>query len=678
MLVLRDNFISAKKNVSLCFSRRGKVLGNSISNKLKAPNVSLIIESVARISSQPQIPHDRRFVIFAVMMLLSIQSVLLAYSATKHSPTMLEPGFLAAGIYHWKFGRYELFRVNPPLVRMVAATPVMVAGHNEDWGNFYEFPGARSAFNIGADFVKVNGRRSIWLFTIARWSCIPFCLAGGLFCFFWSRELWQSNFAGLITLTLWCFSPNILAHGELITTDCAATSLGIGASYLFWRWLQQPTWKRAFFAGLVLGLAELTKTTWAILFGLWPLLWLCRLWMTPLSTDGEKSFGTIRFPNQTAQLGIILLLGLYVINLGYLFDGSFTKLKDYTFVSSHFTGTETRGKIGNRFADTWIGLLPVPVPKQYLLGLDIQMRDFDHYAHPSYLRGEWRHGGWWYYYLYGLAVKTPHGTQVLFTLAVLIMSTRVFTRRTKLFAINYPQPRDLMMLLVPGMVIMILVSAQLEFNHHLRYVLPVLGFAFVYCGQVIFILPLFKSIIKSSAYNSIFNFVRILLIIIIVGSLLAVVVSLSSVYPHQLTYFNELAGGPENGEQHLLHSNVDWGQGLIELKHWVEKHPERQPVYLAYYGFYDPTHIGLSEMKPIDLNNSDLPTSQQATDFLQPGWYAISKNFVNGCEWFGYDGSAGRSRYNYKIKKVFSNKYPVESFAHSIQLFHVPAKSISE
>ena len=50
-----------------------------------------------------------------------------------------------------------------------------------------------------------------------------FSLIGGLFCFAWSRELWQSNSAGLISLTLWCFEPNILAHGELITPDCAAT-----------------------------------------------------------------------------------------------------------------------------------------------------------------------------------------------------------------------------------------------------------------------------------------------------------------------------------------------------------------------------------------------------------------------------------------------------------------------
>ncbi len=36
--------------------------------------------------------------------------------------------------------------------------------------------------------------------------------------------------------------------------------------------------------------------------------------------------------------------------------------------------------------------------------------------------------------------------------------------------------------------------------------------------------------------------------------------SVVSNFPHQLCYFNEAAGGPENGYQHLLGSSFDWGQ----------------------------------------------------------------------------------------------------------------------
>jgi hypothetical protein len=61
----------------------------------------------------------------AVITLLGTQAGLLAYSATRHSPTHLEPAFLAAGISHWQFGRFELYRVNPPLVRMFTALPLL-------------------------------------------------------------------------------------------------------------------------------------------------------------------------------------------------------------------------------------------------------------------------------------------------------------------------------------------------------------------------------------------------------------------------------------------------------------------------------------------------------------------------------------------------------------------------
>jgi hypothetical protein len=83
-----------------------------------------------------------------VALLLVIHSGLLAYSAYVHSPTLNEPGHLVAGISHWRF---ELFRVNPPLVRMVAALPVMVAGVETDWSNFYDGPGARPVFSMGGE-----------------------------------------------------------------------------------------------------------------------------------------------------------------------------------------------------------------------------------------------------------------------------------------------------------------------------------------------------------------------------------------------------------------------------------------------------------------------------------------------------------------------------------------------
>lgn len=410
---------------------------------------------------------------FLVSLLLAIHAGLLAHSATWHSPTLNEPGHLVAGLSNWKFGRFELYRVNPPLVRMVAALPVMVVGYEEDWTGFYESPGARPVFGMGADFIKANGERSLWLFTIARWACIPFSLIGGLFCFLWARDLWNSERAGLLALALWCFEPNILAHGELITSDCAATSLGLGAGYLFWKWLKTPAWNRAIYAGLLLGLAQLAKMSLVILFGLWPLLWLFWVLLDSRSTREQElpPSQSVTIQKQLSQLSAILCIGLYLLNFGYCFDGSFTQLKEFTFVSSAFTGLEESGAEGNRFQETFLAEVPVPLPKQYLLGMDIQKHDFEDYGQPSYLRGEWKDGGWWYYYLYAFAVKTTHGWQLLLLCAIV---TLLYWRPVTV--------RDLVALLLPAIVIFVLVSSQLEFNHHFRYVLPAFGPLLVLSG----------------------------------------------------------------------------------------------------------------------------------------------------------------------------------------------------
>ena len=467
-------------------------------------------------------PIRRRLTAWAVILLLSAQAGLLGYSATRHSPTMLEPAQLAAGVSNWEFGRFELFRVNPPLVRMIAAVPVLVVGCETDWSSFYDSPGARPEFAVGAGFIAANGERSIWLMTLARWACIPLATIGGLFCFCWSRELWQSNAAGLLTLALWCFDPNILAHGELITTDLAAAGFGVGAAFLFYRWLRQPTWTRAAAAGLVLGLAQLSKMSWLFLFGLFPAIY-CVWWLTSRTRyrerrrHGDEQAGglassapadpgaasVVTEPGRsfdrrtTAQLAAILVIALYVLNLGYGFDGTFTRLGDYTFISSRLTGNDQSGTPGNRFAGTWLAAVPAPLPQQYLLGLDTQQHDFEDYGQPSYLRGEWKDGGWWYYYLYGLWVKAPHGTQLLFLAAVALCLVDLFRgHRAEPLSDAWPMestlgetavlPLHLTMscLILPPVILFVLVSAQLEFNHHLRYVLPCAGFAFVLIGRL--------------------------------------------------------------------------------------------------------------------------------------------------------------------------------------------------
>lgn len=493
----------------------------------------------------------------AIVTLLLIQAGLLAYSATCHSPTHLEPAFLVSGISHWQFGRFELYRVNPPLVRMLAALPVLAVGCETNWSHFFDGPGSRAEFPLGEDFIKANGKASIPLFIYARWACIPYNMIGAYFAYRWAMELYQSVSAGFVTLILYVFEPNLLAHGELITPDAACTAFGILAGYTFWRWLKQPTWTRAMLAGGALGLAELAKMSWLILFGLWPLLWLVWRWLEPRGyirrdfrvkhNQQLKSPAPPIHSQELIQLFTIILTAVYLINLCYAFDNSGTQLGDFQFVSMTLTGRDKPGDPGNRFRDTVLGKVPIPLPKQYVLGFDNQKKDLEDFPQQSFLRGEWKDGGWWYYYLYGLLIKVPCGTLGLLVLAIV----------TRLSRSDCVVPlRDELVLLLPAASLLTMVSSQTEFNIHLRYVFPSLGLLLIFAGF--------------SGKHILLNQMRL-------STLTAVVlityssISTLLVYPHHLAYFNDFVGGPKNGYKHLQGSSFNWGQQFLLLAARAEK-----------------------------------------------------------------------------------------------------------
>src|SRR5207253_541717 len=105
-----------------------------------------------------------------------------------------------------------------------------------------------------------------------RWACIPFSLLGAVVCYSWSKDLYGMA-SGFLATILWCFCPNVLGHGALIMPDIPAAAFAAAACYAFWRWLKEPTWLRSLYAGIVLGIAELVKTTLTVFYPLWPVLW---------------------------------------------------------------------------------------------------------------------------------------------------------------------------------------------------------------------------------------------------------------------------------------------------------------------------------------------------------------------------------------------------------------------
>ena len=670
---------------------------------------------------------------YALILLLAIHGGLLAVSGHVHSPTLNEPAHAVAGISNWRSGGFDIYNVNPPLTRVVAAIPLSVMSVEIDWSRNESKPHVRSEFMLGEDFVAANCSRFIQLFTLARWACIPFGLVGCCFCYCWARELYGPS-AGILAASLWCFCPNILGHGGLITPDVAATAFAVGACYTFWQWLVRPTWLHTVISGAMLGLAELTKTTLIIFLPLWPLLWL--VYRFRQSNSRWPDLG-----REAAMLAVRTVIAIYVINCGYLFEGSFTRLKEFRFLSTALSSSEGRlpnvNTGTNRFADTWLGSLPVPVPKNYIAGIDLQRLDFENYMYPSYLRGTFRRGGWWYYYLYALAIKVPLGTWLLILLAAtrgiwwrtgkqtshgsrsepvtladgttqrvpavpapLANGTgQIPATSTALSHDTGPVPatlgttwRDEFILVAPAFIILIFVSSQTGFSEHMRYALPIFPFFFVWISRVAVVFEPNKphepsgdqsrpsgtevqsevqDISPARLEGPTRNRTTRQRIIagLIIASLAWSIINSLSVYPHSLSYFNELVGGPTGGPKHLIHSNVDWGQDLLFLKKWLDKHPEARPLKLAYFGYFDPKYAGIEYSAP------EVPSVGEGEDPVDapipPGWYAVSVNFVQGLPYFSYKGDGTKVSYGLKELARFQRLEPVAMAGYSIYIYHV-------
>jgi len=554
--------------------------------------------------------------IFWLASLLALQLCLLLSLSWRVSLNRTEAGHLGASIYFYKTHRFDVFHVNPPLTRYFVGLPILLSTPDYDWKSYSQRPQDRSEWLIGTAFIDANSPEKIhWITFLTRCSLIPIILLGSWFGYRLASELYGQT-AGIVFLVLWTFSPLVLAWGATICPDVCAASLGIIGVYTFWHWLKTPTWRKAIASGICLGLLPLTKMTWIIAFPLWVLIWL--IWVIPYYIKRNPNVNISGWK----QLAAILLIGVYMINMGYGFDGSFRQLKDYRFISHTLTGRDIDEKslaviTGNRFENSRLGYVPVPLPGEFIQGIDTQKLDFER-GIESYLRGEYSQHGWWYYYVYTVLIKEPLGTLCLGLLAI----------SATIFLTQYNASwRDEMIVILPGLVFFIFVSSQDGFSLHPRYIIPGLPFAYIWVSK------LGQSFAKKQYLLSIATTV---LLVWIIGSSLYY-------FPHSMSYFNELIGGAKNGSKHLLGSNIDWGQNSYFFQKWYNAHPEARPLKIAYTSAESLDRLGIKD-------------NQQPPNAPKPGWFALGGNEIYG------------SSKQYEYFKRFE---PVDMIGYSIYVYHV-------
>lgn len=463
--------------------------------------------------------------------------VLTIHAARVETPTVDEFAHVPAGMAYLVHGRFDLYSKNPPLFKALMSAPLLarsaVVVPEVDvpplgWGPWL----------YGQRFMQANRERYLELFLPARLVVILCGLLAGVVIHSWSHELFGTRAAALCT-ALYFLSPTVLAHSHLATTDVGGMAGVVLVMYLLRRACSRPGIAHVLLVALAWGAALLVKFTAVLLLPVVvAVVAVCR-W-----NDRKRAL---------RDLLLIAVGALLVVNLGMGFQGSFRTLERYNLDSAF-------GRSLQRVLPGWT---PVPLPREYVVGFDAQKRDTESGEFGSYLNGRWSEGGWWYYDLVALAVKTP-----LPFLPMLLGAARLL-RSCRL-------PRDeLLLLLAPPAVLVVAMTGFNRLNIGIRYLLPLFPFLFILLGALW---------TRWSGRGS-----QIAAAVVVAWYAAAALATA----PAHLSFFNLAVGGPRNGHRLLLDSNLDWGQDLYRLRPALEQAGYEGKIGLLYFGHVDPALYGI-------------------------------------------------------------------------------------
>jgi 4-amino-4-deoxy-L-arabinose transferase-like glycosyltransferase len=484
---------------------------------------------------------------------LMVQGGLGVDAARRWTPTHDEYWHLPYGLYYWQTGHLEADPINPPLVRLWASVPLWFSTVRLNLDGADPTP-----YAVGDAFLRAAGPHYRGLFFQGRLMMLWWGLAGLVVAALWARA-WFGEAAGMAAVVLWAGCPTLLSQAVVVTHDLPLAVATLAALAALARWAQRPTWGRAVVFGAWLGLAQLTKLTAVLLYPLSLVLWFV------LPREATP-------PPRRQLLAMWVVAGVVswsVLCAGYGFQGV-----------GRADGSELAGD----------GYARRLLPKAYRMAWRRLAQDLEN-VHPVFLNGEWRRGGFPLYYVYALGYKLPLGT-----LAAGVLSLGALCRRNATAATR----RRIAALVLAFLAFV--VPASVSTNQiGVRYILPAYPCLLLWATHV-------------TAWfdgRSLWRHKGGLVL------LLASVPWALRYHPHHLAYFNEWAGGPVGGRQHLVDSNLDWGQDLYALAAELPARTGGEPVSVAYFGSVPPTSAGLSGGPPTPF----VPT---------PGWHAVSVNFVQG------------------------------------------------
>ena len=356
----------------------------------------------------------------------------------------------------------------------------------------------------------------------ARMATILMTILGGL-C------LWRaaSRFGpgpALVTHALWCVSPSILANGALATLDGWVTAFLCVVILAAVRYCEAPGPLRAAAWGAALGLAAACKVT--------------SLAAVPVAL----MVGAVAWKRQGRPGG---LPAAWKAAGAFAASGFLALWAAYLLSTGPVTAAEGPGFVLAPFPQWWGGLL--------------QQWGVAGAGHSTYLFGEVRSTGWWWFYLAALALKTTIGAQ-----ALALVRLAAWARRRPLPAERWT---DAAILAYPAVLLLLLSVGRTQTG--IRYLLPAFPFAMLWAGRAL--TDAVRAFGPAAGRAA------------VAVAVLASAAESLAVHPHHLMFFNRWAGGPLGGPRYLILGD-DWGQDQRRLGEWQAANHIPTIYYAEYSG----------------------------------------------------------------------------------------------
>lgn len=503
----------------------------------------------------------KQWTIAAAAILLLILEAQLLLSVRQNSQTFDESAHLYAGYSYLKCGDLGINPEHPPLVKLVAALPLLPLRLQVQPPPEIYFRGA-SGYG-GIQFLYAHDADAL-LFR-ARAICTLFTLSLALLVFLAGYEMFGAG-AGMFALVLFVFEPNILANGALVTTDMGASCLVFATIYAFYRYCRRPSALRLGVCGLAAGLALAAKHSTVLLFPIFLVLAATeiarRRGVEPKTTEtrGRQTLRLLGFMLTVTVISLAILWAFY----GFRYAARPNNLAITPPTAEYLRSLKNpaeAGLIGFLEQRRWL-------PEAYLYGLtDIMILSNE--GRPAFLLGHLYPAGRWFYFPAVFVIKSTLGFLILLALVV---AAREMWRR------DYR--RELCFLVLPP-VIWFLIAMTSKLDIGLRHILPVYPFLIVLAGGAAWML--------SRQSRRWVYVVTILLGFHIISSLWA--------FPSYLPYSNEAFGGVSRTYQAVSDANVGWEGGLKALQSHINEHHITH-CWFAFDGPNDPAyyHIPCSPM----------------------------------------------------------------------------------